>query len=207
MVLLYIFCAVSIFLVLLTVYELVRLIRMKPLPDLPEKTEADKYSLNVNGKKFEDLYLFLSGKQAEPSFSEHEIYSLHSKQAEYMNNRFDCADFRAQMLFKIYKDCGEKLSENCKLLIKDAFLNFKYFIDEPGDDSMCYWSENHQILFAVSEYLAGQEWQDEIFTNDEKNGKEHMQKASARINAWMKQRFDYGFSEYLSNNEVVNLLQ
>ncbi len=203
MVVLYIFCAIVAFLVLLTAFELVRLIKMKPLPDLPEKSEADKYSLNINGKSFEDLYLFLSGKQTEPSFSEDEIYSLLSKQTEYMNNRYDCADFRAQMLFKIYKDCGERLNEKCKELIKETFLNFKYFMDEPGDDSMCYWSENHQILFAVSEYLAGQEWPDEIFTNNGKSGAEHRTIAGERIDAWMQQRFDYGFSEYLSNNYLA----
>ncbi len=106
---LYIFLAVVAFFALVTVLELVRLVRMKPLPDLPDKTDADKYSLNIDGKSFEDLYLFLSENQAEPSFSEDEIYSLLEKQTEYMNKRFDCADFRAQMLLKIYKDC--KLSE------------------------------------------------------------------------------------------------
>lgn len=203
MILLCIICAVSTFLLLLTAIEIIRLIKIKPLPDLPEKSDADKYSLNINGKSFEDLYLYLSGKQTEPSFSENEIYSLLKKQAEYMNNRFDCADFRAQMFFKIYKDCKEKLNENCRLLIKETFLNFKYFIDEPGDDSMCYWSENHQILFAVSEYLAGQEWPDEVFTNNGMSGREHMKQAENRIDAWMEQRFNYGFSEYLSNNYLA----
>lgn len=201
MTVLYVLTAVIIFAVLFTAVELVYLLRIKSLPDLPDKADADRYSLNINGKSFEDLYLFLAGKQKEPSFSENEVFLLLSKQAEYMNKRFDCADFRAQMLFKIYKDC--KLSDRCSLLIKNAFLGFKYFINDPGDDSMCYWSENHQILFAVSEYLAGQEWPDEIFVNDGKTGAEHMQTAKTRIDAWMKQRFDYGFSEYLSNNYLA----
>ena len=199
----YIFCAVAALLVLLTAIELVCLLRMKPLPDLPDKAEADKYSLNINGKSFEDLYLFLSGKQAEPSFSEEEVYALLLKQAEYMNSRFDCADFRAQLLFKIYKDCADKLTNAAEELIKKTFLGFKYSMDEPGDDSMCYWSENHQILFAVSEYLAGQEWPDEVFTNSLMTGKEHKEKAAIRIDAWMNQRFNYGFSEYLSNNYLA----
>ena len=201
MAVLYITYAVVALTVLLTLIEIIRLIRIKPLPDLPDKSDSDKYSLNINGKSFEDLYLFLSGKQAEPSFSEDEIYSLLSKQTEYLNKRFDCADFRAQMLFKIYKDCT--LSERFSTLIKNTFIGFKYFITEPGDDSMCYWSENHQILFAVSEYLAGQEWPDEIFTNSGITGREHVERAKIRIDAWMNQRFDYGFSEYLSNNYLA----
>lgn len=201
MTVLYVLSAVIAFFVLLTAAELIHLLRHKPVPDLPGKADADRYSLNINGKSFEDLYLFLAGKQAAPSFSEDETYSLLFKQAEYMSKRFDCADFRAQLLFKIYKDCP--LSDRCAALIKNTFLGFKYFMDEPGDDSMCYWSENHQLLFAVSEYLAGQEWPDDVFTNDGKTGAEHRLKAGERIDAWLQQRFDYGFSEYLSNNYLA----
>jgi hypothetical protein len=201
MTVLYVFLAVVSVIVIITAIELVHLLRIKSVPDLPDKADADRYSLNINGKSFEDLYLFLAGKQTEPSFIEDEVFGLLLKQSEYMNKRFDCADFRAQMLFKIYKDCP--LSDRCSSLIKNTFLGFKYFIDEPGDDSMCYWSENHQILFAVSEYLAGQEWPEEIFTNDGKTGAEHMQMATVRIDAWMQQRFNYGFSEYLSNNYLA----
>ena len=203
MTVIYVLIAILTFVVIFTAVELIYLLGIKPLPDSPDKADYGKYSLVINGKSFEDLYLFLCGKQTEPSFSEDETYSLLLKQAEYMNKRFDCADFRAQMLFKIYKDCGEKLNAECKSLIKNAFLNFKYFMDEPGDDSMCYWSENHQIMFAVSEYLAGQEWPDEIFTNNSMTGKEHKEMAKTRIDAWMKQRFNYGFSEYLSNNYLA----
>jgi hypothetical protein len=201
MIILYIFLALLGLAVVITAVEVAFLLLQKPVPDSYDSEDADKYSLNIKGKSLEDLYLYLCGIKESPSFTEDEVYALLFKQSEYMNKRFDCADFRAQMLFKIYKDCP--LNEKCKTLIKDAFLNFKYFMDEPGDDSMCYWSENHQILFAVSEYLAGQEWPDEIFTNDGKTGKEHMQKAITRIDAWMQQRFYYGFSEYLSNNYLA----
>ena len=126
-----------------------------------------------------------------------------SAQADYLAHRFDCSDFRAQLLFKIYKDCSDTLSGRCKNLIRDTFLRFKYFMDEPGHDSMCYWSENHQILFAVSEYLAGQEWEREVFTNNGMTGREHKEKAEARIRAWIRQRFAYGFSDYLSNNYLA----
>ncbi len=199
----HILLALLCFFLLLTVIEIMILLSMKPAQELPYREESDSYSTEVNGKKYEDLYLFLSGEKEVPHFSEDEIFTLLKKQSGYMDKRFDCSDFRAQLLFKIYKDCGEKLNDQCRELIKNTFLNFKYFMDEPGDDSMCYWSENHQILFAVSEYLAGQEWPDEIFSNNGMNGDEHRQKAKIRIDAWMKQRFDFGFSEYLSNNYLA----
>ncbi len=203
MIILYIFLALLGLAVILTVVEILVLISQKPAQELPDDKDFDYYSADVNGKKFEDLYLYLSGEKNEPSFSEDEIYTMLFKQSEYLGKRFDCSDFRAQMLFKIYKDCGEKLNEKCRELIKNTFLDFKYFMDEPGDDSMCYWSENHQLLFAVAEYLAGQEWPDKVFRNNAMTGREHMQKAKTRIDAWMKQRFDFGFSEYLSNNYIA----
>lgn len=199
----YIILAVICFLILLTAIEVLVLFLQKPAKELPDDEEADYYSTNVNGKSFGELYQFLSGEDTAPYFDEKEIYAMLFKQSEYMAKRFDCADFRAQLLFKIYKDCGEKLNKKCKNLIKKTFLDFKYFMDEPGDDSMCYWSENHLLLFAVSEYLAGQEWPDEIFTNNGMTGREHMKKAKIRIDAWMQQRFDFGFSEYLSNNYLA----
>lgn len=195
--------ALSSLLLLEPIVEATALAFKKTAQELPDNKDFDYYSANVNGKKFEDLYSFLAEENDAPKFTEDEIYNMLSVQSEYLKNRFDCSDFRVQLLFKIYKDYSEKLSERCSELIKNTFLNFKYFMDEPGDDSMCYWSENHQILFAVAEYLAGQQWKNEIFTNSGMSGEEHRKKAEQRINAWMEQRFNYGFSEYLSNNYLA----
>ncbi len=203
MIILYVLLGLLGLILIVTAAEIIYYASLKPCQELPDKKDLENYSSLAAGKTFEDLYLYLSEEKALPSFSEEEIYNMLLIQTEYMNRRFDCSDFRAQLLFKIYKDCSEKLNGKCKELIKKTFLDFKYFMDEPGDDSMCYWSENHQIMFAVSEYLAGQEWQDEVFTNNGMTGKEHMEKAKKRIEAWMKQRFDYGFSEYLSNNYLA----
>ena len=174
----------------------------RPAPKLPGKKNADLYTADTDGRRFEELYAYLSGKGGTP-FTEEQAFRMLNIQADYLNRRFDCADFRAQLLFKLYKDCAGSLSARCRDLIRDTFLNFKYFMDEPGHDSMCYWSENHQILFAVSEYLAGQEWPDAVFTNNGTTGLRHRQKAEERIRAWIKQRFAYGFSEYLSNNYLA----
>lgn len=189
--------------VLETAAEVLLLLKRKPVQELPDDKDFDYYTATVSGKKFEDLYLFLSGEKAAPPFDGDEIFTMLKTQSDYLYHRFDCSDFRAQMLFKIYKDHGRKLDERSLKLIKNTFLDFKYFMDEPGDDSMCYWSENHQILFAVIEYLVGQEWPDEVFSNSGMTGAEHKKKAKGRIDAWMSQRFNYGFSEYLSNNYLA----
>ena len=120
---------------------------------------------------------------------------------ERIDMREDCADFTACGLIRFYIENEHRLSEVNKDEIKKCLTGFKYWMDQYDGrpDSMCYWSENHQILFAVTEYLAGNEWSEESFA-DGKSGKEHVEMAKERINAWMYQRYYYGFNEYYSNN-------
>ena len=120
---------------------------------------------------------------------------------ERIDIREDCADFTANTLIRFYLENKHRLKDSNKQEIKNTLINFKYWMDQydKRSDSMCHWSENHQILFAVSEYLVGQEWKDEIFS-DGNSGLTHVKFAKERINAWMYQRFYYGFNEYYSNN-------
>ena len=120
---------------------------------------------------------------------------------ERIDVREDCADFTANALIRFYLENEERLEEVNKEQIKKTLINFKYWMDQVDGrvDSMCHWSENHQILFAVSEYLVGQTWPNEIFA-DGNNGSKHKEFAKERINAWMEQRYYYGFNEYYSNN-------
>ena len=118
---------------------------------------------------------------------------------EYIDSRFDCADFRMVSIIRTIYGFSYLLSEKTIERIKRTILNFKYWMDEPGHDSMCYWSENHQILFATVEYLAGQLYRDESFANANMSGREHLEKAKVRILRWLKYRFTYGFTEWHSN--------
>ena len=120
---------------------------------------------------------------------------------ERIDIREDCADFTACGLIRFYIENKHRLAEENKAEIKECLTGFKYWMDQfdGRKDSMCHWSENHQILFATTEYLAGCEWPDAIFA-DGKNGEEHVAMAKERIEAWMSQRYYYGFNEYYSNN-------
>ena len=120
---------------------------------------------------------------------------------ERIDIREDCADFTACGLIRFYLENKHRLAEENKAEIKRCLTGFKYWMDQYDgrSDSMCHWSENHQILFAVTEYLAGCEWPDATFA-DGKSGDAHVDMARERIKAWMYQRYYYGFNEYYSNN-------
>ena len=120
---------------------------------------------------------------------------------ERIDIREDCADFTACGLIRFYLENEHRLAEENKAEIKECLIGFKYWMDQYDGrtDSMCHWSENHQILFAVTEYLVGCEWPEAIFA-DGKSGEAHAEMARERIEAWMYQRYYYGFNEYYSNN-------
>jgi hypothetical protein len=122
---------------------------------------------------------------------------------DFVSNRWDTSDFRLQSLARILYEHRDKITDTDYNTIKKSFVEFKYWMDQPGQDSMCYWSENHQILFSASEYLAGQYWPEETFSNTGLSGREHMTIARARILTWLEQRWLYGYTEWYSNTYYV----
>lgn len=120
---------------------------------------------------------------------------------DYINNRLDCADFVMLGIMRmLYQLKGKKLLSQPLIDKAEAtLLSFKYWPDEPGIDSMCYWTENHQIMFSVNEYLAGQYFPAETFSNSGMSGIEKKEKSKIRIEQWMRLRYETGFNEWLSN--------
>jgi len=179
--------------------DIAKNLSVKSIPDLP-KTDPDPNLIH-------DLLYYLERPQAREKdgvvIDDAYIVRALTPAKVIIDGRFDCMDFRMQSLLRLqYTHAGSlrELSPLGAQMIEDMFLGAKYWMTEPGEDSMCYWSENHQILFAVAEYLAGQAWLDKIFTNDGATGRAHMARGRARIGHWMEQRFAFGYSEFNSAN-------
>jgi len=128
----------------------------------------------------------------------------------FINERRDCSDFVLhsilRMLYQFSPD-GQQygftpLGQIDPNLLQDArqtVLDFKYFPDEPGTDSMCTWTENHYILFTSAAYLAGQLYPKKVFSNSGETGRQKIEKNRIRILRWLALRFRTGFSEWLSH--------
>jgi hypothetical protein len=119
----------------------------------------------------------------------------------FMENRYDCADFYAIGLLALMYRMGDHpaLGAAERGRIEAAFLGFKYWLDEPGLDAMCYFTENHQVLFHVAAYLAGQLWGTRTFANSGRDGRAQMQRSRPRIEDWILRRLRGNFSEWDSN--------
>lgn len=115
---------------------------------------------------------------------------------DFVDARLYLADHRMLLLLKCMFD--SRLPADLYDQASEAVLGFRYSLLEPGNDSMVMWTENHQITMAVAEYLAGQQFNDRIFTNDGRSGARHQRAAQARLMIWLADRFRFGFSEWLS---------
>ncbi|HPQ69007.1 MAG TPA: hypothetical protein PKW95_07745 [bacterium] len=120
---------------------------------------------------------------------------------EKINNREDCADFNMNTMLRLLYLQQDHPNFSAETLeqMRQAVLNFKYWLDEPGEDGMCWWSENHQILFHTAELLAGQLYQGETFPNSGMSGQDHIDHATPKILRWLNFRGMFGFSEWHSN--------
>ena len=133
----------------------------------------------------------------DPNFSADGIDLLRRQFTEFkywMDEPFRCSEFAGHAL-QVRRDKDF-----------DKALNGHESMD-PGRD-MTYWSENHRILFAAAEYLAGQFWPDEQFVvmralrpdpaprEGELTGGQHREKAKRRVLRWLDERLRLGFSEW-----------
>ena len=119
-------------------------------------------------------------------------------------------------------------------VVRQAMHSFKFWLDESpqvknvGDlkrartetgittnpkeqpAEMEYWSENHYIMFASSEYLAGQFWESDTFQPckeflkaDDKSGiltgKQRKERGTARLLKWLNNKLLFGWTEFNSS--------
>jgi hypothetical protein len=118
-----------------------------------------------------------------------------------INERSNCSDFYLIGLLGLLARHGNdpQFPDTLKALLATCTLNFRYWMDEPGDDAMCFWSESHQILFHTCEILAGQIYHDRIFANNGRSGQWHREQGERRALSWLQKRGRGGFREWDSN--------
>lgn len=122
-------------------------------------------------------------------------------QIKNINRRQDCSDFYLVTLYRIWIEYRNSsiFTEEFWKKVKDCILDFRYWIDEPGDDVMWFFSENHALLFHTCELIAGQIFPEEIFTNSGLMGREHVEKAEGLLIEWFEKFFEEGLTEWNSS--------
>jgi len=87
--------------------------------------------------------------------------------------------------------------------IGQRMVEFRYRWNDPlpADriDHKWFWSENHRVILAVDEYLAGLAYPDTTFEVTGMSGAQHAARAREAILEWIAERARFGFSEWHSN--------
>lgn len=115
-----------------------------------------------------------------------------------MQERRDCADFVAVPLLWVWMRHAAALPGDLADHIAGTLLEFRYWVDEPGNDAMWFWSENHALCFHVSQLLAGQSFPDAVFTASGRTGAAQAALATQRLSRWFDAVEEDGLAEWNS---------
>lgn len=114
-----------------------------------------------------------------------------------VDQRRDCGDFALAGLLRLELLGLATPKESAE--IRRAALAFRYWMDEPGTDAMCFDSENHTLLFRGCQLIAGQLYPEDIFGNSGRTGREQAALALPPIRKWLDHIEARGFEEFNSS--------
>ena len=100
-----------------------------------------------------------------------------------LNQRVDCADFMLCGVLRYIRLWG--IPEGLEQETKEALLNFRYWMDMDGFDGMCFWSENHALMFYAGAMLAGQLYPDDVFPRYGGTGRELAAYGHSLVEQWL----------------------
>ena len=127
------------------------------------------------------------------------------KAIETISTRKDGADFVANALLRMMHSPSPLLKPSLRADMKKALLGLKYWADEPGGkDLLSIWSENHQINYHAAQFLAGELFGEDTFTNSGRKGNQQRDLGRARVLRWIDIKARTGFTEWDSNNCFIN---
>ncbi len=116
---------------------------------------------------------------------------------ELIKKRVDCSDFLMCGLLRYIHEYG--LPEAVKAEAEDAILNYRYWMTMKGADGMCFWSENHSLMFWFSACDAGLLFPDKLFPRTGMTGSELHAYGEKRLDEWLDDVLEHGYEEFLSS--------
>lgn len=125
----------------------------------------------------------------------HDLQHLRTA-LDQIRRREDCSDFFLAGLLRMME--FSLLPEELLPEAEEVILAYRYWMTEDGTDGMCFWSENHALMFYVSAYMAGRRYPGSHFLRSGRTGAEVSAVALERVRQWLEDVEEYGFEEFLS---------
>lgn len=115
-----------------------------------------------------------------------------------IEKKLDCSDFRLPIILLTVYRYSHLIPQDILDRIKKVALSFRYWIDEPGNDVMWFFSENHAMLFHTCQYIAGYLYTDEVFTTSNRSSKDQEDYGYKRLIKWFDEFLNRGYEEWNS---------
>ncbi|MGJ8583569.1 MAG: hypothetical protein ACSHXD_05735 [Marinosulfonomonas sp.] len=117
---------------------------------------------------------------------------------ETIDQRKDCSDFVMVPLLWVYGKHADQFTQRDQDRMRKTILGYRYWVDEPGNDAMWFWSENHVLCFLVSALMAGQLFPETRFENSGITGAQQVTLAKQRLGRWFDAVETHGLGEWNS---------
>ncbi|OWV81957.1 hypothetical protein ATY77_01545 [Rhizobium sp. R634] len=171
---------------------------ISPLPEeaslAARKRQALEYSARFGANRAGRLIAMMETGHHDPeSFDRIVDATLASIDA-----REDCSDFIMVPLLWLLGAYGDRMPEATVERIRHSVLSYRYWVDEPGNDAMWFWSENHVLCFHTSQLLAGLFLPDAVFSASGRTGRQQAELAVERLGRWFDSVEAHGLAEWNS---------
>lgn len=113
-----------------------------------------------------------------------------------IEQRVDCADFEICGLIRYMKNY--RMDPELSARTEQVLLSFRYWMNEKGSDAMCFWSENHSLMFYSCAMFVGQMYPDAYFEKAQRTGTELSGYGRRKVLDWLEDVETYGFEEFQS---------
>lgn len=155
---------------------------------------ADAEGLS-RGDKFGFYIQNILARKALGRESEHDR-DLFLMTLDQIESRYDCSDFLISGVIRYLKNYT--VDAELKKRIDEVLINYRYWMTMDGADAMCFWSENHSLLFYSSALLVGAMYPDIWFPRAKMTGAELSAFGRRLAMEWFDDVEKYGFEEFLS---------
>lgn len=115
---------------------------------------------------------------------------------DLIETRVDCSDFIVCGFLRYMHNYP--LDEELQARAREVLLNFRYWMNMEGSDAMCFWSENHALMFYAAAMDAGKTYPDDYFPRAKMTGQELCRYSEDKLRQWLDDVEEYGYEEFLS---------
>lgn len=115
---------------------------------------------------------------------------------DLIQTRVDCSDFIVCGFLRYMHHYP--LDEELQAKAKEVLLDFRYWMNMEGTDAMCFWSENHALMFYAAAMDAGKTYPDAYFHRAKMTGEELCRYSEDKLRQWLTDVEEYGYEEFLS---------